>query len=314
MGRTSAAREIWLFFLYLGLGLASGFIWARSADLPRLPSWHLEMVTGQAAAPNQYRPLTPWLAEGLRQLLPGGDLYLAYVLLRSLVTGLALFFFDRYLRVWFRPGAAAAGALALAAILPFTYLRVIQESDPINLLIFVLAFHALATDQDQRLLPLILLGTLNRETTALLPAVYFLARLGQRPLRQVLPRSLLQTLCWIAVYGGLRLLYGPRDYYCPVIMWDRNTETYQPTLQVVLLYGVIWGAAVLGARPGPLVLRRALLLLPLYLVLHYIVAMCNETRLFLPYAPVLIPLAWWILFPESRCEERSASPPKRRRG
>jgi hypothetical protein len=313
MQHRPAAREIWLFLLYLGLGLASGFIWARSADLPRLPSWHLEMITGQAAAPNQYRPLTPWLAEIVRRLLPGGDIYLAYVLLRSLVTGLALFLFDRYLRVWFRPGAAAAGALALAAILPFTYLRVIQESDPINLLVFVLAFHALARDQDQRLLPLVFLGTLNRETTALLPAVYLLARVGTRPVKHVLSSTFLQVLCWGVVYGGLRLLYGQRDYYCPVIMWDRNMATVQPTLQLALLYGVIWVAAVVGARDGPVVLRRAMWLLPFYLGLHYVVAMCNETRLFLPYAPVLIPLAWWILFPESRREDRSEPTPRRRR-
>ncbi|MBN1458184.1 MAG: hypothetical protein JXA57_01520 [Armatimonadetes bacterium] len=312
MQQRPAAREIWLFLLYLGLGLASGFMWVRLADLPRLPDWHFEMISGQAEAPNQYRPLTPWLAEVIRRMLPGGNLYLAYLLLRSLVTGLSLFAFDRYLHVWFRPSAAAAGALALAAILPFTYMPVTQVSDPINLLVFILAFHALAVDRDRHLIPLILIGTLNRETTALLPAVYFLARLGQRPMRQILGNAFVQALCWVVVYGGLRLLYGHREYYCPVIMWEPNTATLQPTLQVFLLYGIIWIAAVVGARTGPVILRRAMWLLPFYLALHYVVAMCHETRLYLPYAPVLIPLTWWILFPESRRSEPSTPSPKRR--
>ena len=252
------------------------------------------------------------VSEGIRHLLPGGNLYLAYLLLRSLVTALSLFAFDRYLRVWFRPAAAAAGALALAAILPFTYMPVTQVSDPINLLGFILAFHALAVDRERYLIPLILIGTLNRETTALLPAVYFLARLGKRPARQVFGNAFVQALCWVLVYGGLRLLYGQREYYCDIIMWEPNTATLQPTLQVFLLYGIIWIAAVVGARTGPLMLRRAMWLLPFYLALHYVVAMCHETRLYLPYAPVLIPLAWWILFPESRLAEPSAPGPKRR--
>ena len=307
-----SARETWLVLLYLGLGVASGFMWLRLADIPGLPTWHLKMISGEAEAPNQYRPMMPWLAEGLRRLLPGGDLYLAYLILRSLVTGLCLLAFDRYLRVWFRPSAAAAGALALAAILPFTYMPVVQVSDPINLLVFILAFHALAVDRDKQLIPLILLGTLNRETTAMLPAVYFLARLGKKPTREVFTNTFLQALSWVVVYGGLRLLYGHRDYYCAVIMWKQNTASFHPTLQVLLLYGIIWIAAIVGARTGPLLLRRAIWLLPFYLALHYVVAMCHETRLYLPYAPVLIPLTWWVLFPEARLASDASPTPKRR--
>ncbi len=230
------------------------------------------------------------------------------MLLRALATGLALFFFDRYLRVWFRPGAAAAGALALAAVLPFTYLRVVQESDPINLLVFVLAFWAMAEDRDSTLLPLVAIGTLNREATALIPAVYLLARWGQRPARQVLGRAVALALAWGVVYLGLIALYGRRDYYCDVLMWELNVASWGPTVSVVLLFGVLWILAVSGARRAPVLLRRALWLLPPYLVLHYVVAMVNEVRLFLPYAPVIIPLSWWWLFPEGLKEPSAQSP------
>jgi len=311
MKRRLEASQMGLFLFYLGLGLASSLVWFRIADLARLPSWHLEMILGQAPAPNQYRPLTPWLAEWLRLVLPSQNVFTAYVLLRGISTGLGLYFFDRYMRVWFTRPAAAGGALALAAIIPFTYFRVVQESDPINLLVFILAFWAMAVERDVLLFPLVLLGTLNRETTALIPALYFVARIGRRPAREVGARTAGLAACWVAVYGGLRLLYGSRGYYCDVIMWGRNIASWQPTLQVLLLFGAMWVLAVIGARRAPTLLRRSLWLLPPYLALHYVVAMVNEVRLFLPYAPVIIPLSWLVLFPEGLRPEEPKRAPRR---
>lgn len=304
MRREWTWREAGLAAVYLGLGMASVLLWTRIADLQRLPSWHLDMIGGHAPAPNQYRPLTPWLAEGLRYLLPGESVYTAYLLLRGLITGLTLFFFDRYLRVWFSSAAAAGGALCLAAIMPFTYWRVVQESDPVNLLVFVLGFWALARERDLLLIPLVLVGTLNRETTAMLPAVYLLARWRERPAGEVAWRTAAIAGAWALAYGALRLGYGEREYYCAVVMWSDNVKTLGPTVLVLLLFGAMWGLAFVGAKTGPTMLRRSLWLVPPYIALHYVVALAWEVRLFLPLAPVIIPLSWLVLFPET---ERAAA-------
>ncbi|UCC67845.1 MAG: hypothetical protein JSV79_12130, partial [Armatimonadota bacterium] len=300
-------REIALGLVYLALGLTSAWVWSLLADVQSLPRWHMDMVLGSAPAPNQYRPLTPWLAEGVARGLvqlgasPAVALFYAYLLLRGVVTGLGLFFFDRYLRVWFSGAGAASGALCLAAILPFTYQRVVQESDPINLLVFVLAFWAIARERDLALIPLVAVGTLNRETTAMIPALYLLARWGQRPGRDTAWKTAAIGGAWLAVYGALRLGYGSRDYYCDVLMWSQNWSSWVPTVQVLLVFGALWVLAFLGARHGgPTMLRRALWLVPPYVALHYVVAMADEVRLFLPLAPVLIPLSWCVLFPEAR--------------
>ena len=310
MKRAPNTRQVGLFLVYIGLGLCSGAIWMNIANLAVLPSWHVDMITGRAPCPNQYRPLTPWLAEWLRLLLPGQNLFLSYMLIRGLATGAALIVFDRYMRAWFAPAAAAAGALALAAIIPFTYYRVVQESDPINLLVVTAAFWALSRGRDLVLIPLVLVGTLNRETTAMIPAVYLLARWRERPAREVAWRTGLLCAAWAVVYLGLVDIYGRREYYCEAIMWPKNVASAFPTIQVVLVYGAIWVLAVLGARHAPTMLRRALWLLPPYIALHYVVAMVNEVRLFLPLAPILIPLSWWVLFPEARL---GSQPPRKAR-
>lgn len=310
MNAPSKIRDLALFLLYLGFGVASAIVWMRIAALGSLGGWHADMIGSIAPAPNQYRPLAPWIAEAIRLVLPGDDLVTAYVVLRGVVTGITFYFFDRYLRTWFSPAVAAGGTFALAAVLPFTYLAVVQESDPINLLVFTLAFWAMVRGRELYLVPLLLIGTLNRESTAMLAAVYFLGNLGVRPLREVIARSALFTACWGLVYGGLRLFYGYRAYYCEVVMWDHNVASPGPTLQVLLLFGVIWILGIAGARSGPLLLRRALLLLPFYLALHYVIALVHEVRLFLPWAPVVIPLAWFALYPHEAVlhpeEERRA--------
>ena len=307
MRLSGKSEQAGLALLYLGLGLAGAFVWSRIADLPRLPSWHMEMIYGTAPAPNQYRPLTPWIAELLCRVLPGHNLHTSYLLLRGLVTGVTLLLFDRYLRTWFRPGASAAGALCLGAIIPFTYLRVVQESDPISLLVFVFAFWALARERDGYLFPLVLVGTLNRETTAMIPALYALARWGTAPVRQIIWRTIALALSWAAVYAMLLLIYGRRPYYCDVVMVWQNLGSWVPTACLLLLFGVMWVLPFLGPRSGPTILRRALWLLLPYVALHYVVARVVEVRLFLVFAPVVIPLSWWRLFPAERSPTKEST-------
>ena len=287
-----------LLLLYLGLGLASGLIWLRLANLSALPSWHLEMVSGTAPAPNQYRPLTPWLAEALARAM-GGNMVTAYFTLRAVTTGVTLFLFDRYLRAWFAPAAAAGGALCLAATIPFTYFAVVQESDPLNLLAFVLAYWALAQGRDLWLIPLTLVGTLNREAVAMIPAVYLLARWGQERPGRLAWRTVAMGGAWALAYGGMLAAYGGRAYYCNVVMLGLNLSSWIPTVHVILMFGALWGLAFAGQKQGPVMLRRALWLAPPYVALHYVVAMAREVRVLLPLAPVLIPLSWWALFPEA---------------
>jgi len=292
----------WVAFLllYLGLGATIALVWTRITDFRTLPSWHMDMLGGTAPAPNQYRPLTPYLAEAIRTVLPDQSVYTAYLILRGAVTGVALFVFDRYLRTWFTGSAAAAGAFCLAAVIPFTFFRVVQESDPTNLLVFVLAFWALALGRDLLLIPLVLLGTLNRETVAMIPALYLTIRWGREQPRQLAWRTLALGASWAAVYGGLLLHYGRRGYYCDVVMLPQNLASLSPTVLLFLMFGGVWVFACMARRTAPEMLRRALWLVPPFLVLHYVIAMVNEVRLFLPLAPILIPLAWWVLFPNDR--------------
>jgi len=321
-------EEIGLILLYLGLGFVSALVWVRlvteglhfyQALLPEaqgrfefLNQWHQKMISGRAPAPNQYRILTPWLVENLvLRLSPRADIYGAYMAVRAAFVGLTLICFDRYLRTWFSPGAAAGGTLCLAAIIPFTYYAHFQESDPLNLLFTVLAFLLIVRRRDPWLIPVVILASLNRETAILIPAVYLLARWGEAPAEKVVSNATLLAGCWAAVFVGLRVLYGTRPGYTPLIQWPGNVASGMPTLFAVVLFGVLWVLPWLAPKDAPPLLRRSLWLVPPFVLIHYLVAVVEEVRLFLPLAPIVIPLSWWVLFPDAR--QRPAAPPARAR-
>jgi len=302
-------REVWLALLYLGLGVASALLWVRimtyepllPGQPPRLFTWHEEMISGNASAPNQYRILTPWLADLILPLMPNESLIGAYFVIRALCIGLSLFLFDRYMRTWFSLGAAAAGALCLSAVIPFGYYLVVQESDPLNLLVFVAAFLALTRRKDMWLAPLVLVGTLNRETPAMLPAAYLLARWGEEPPRRAVGRTALLAACWVVAYGWLLGHYQLKSSYTDWVMLRANLGTWRPTVFAFLTFGVVWLLPVLALKHDPpKLLRRCVWLVPPFVALHYVIAVVQEVRLFLPLAPIVLPLSWWVLFPEAR--------------
>lgn len=312
--RSPEARErMILLMLYGLLGLAVTYIWLRLPNMDHLPGWHAKMIGGTAAAPNQYRMLTPWIIEALCSAF-SVPLQRAYFIERALVTGATLFVFDRYLRTWFSAAASLAGTALLAAAIGFTSLQFgVQEADPINLMVVVLAFLAIARGKDWWLVPLMVLGTLNRETIAMIPAVYLLARWGSLPRKNVVSFTLVLGVLWLVTYGGLRLWFGHRDYYCDVFQLEWNlTATalhpWTPMQSVLMVFGGLWFLPIEGRKFAPPLIRRGLWLVPPFLLLHLVVARVDEARLFLPLATILVPLSLWALLPLERNGRLSDGP------
>src|SRR5207245_2713127 len=133
---------------------------------------------------------------------------------RWIVTSSSLYVFYCYLRGWFRPLVAVLGTFMLAAVIPLTYVYyMMQVTDPLNMLVFFLAFWAMRDGRDALLVPLVGIGMLNRETPLLIPAFYLAARWGRR-WKEWLPLLTATTALAVAVYLGLRLAYGPIPACC----------------------------------------------------------------------------------------------------
>lgn len=279
---------------------------------------HEQIVRGDAPSPYRYRVAIPYTVEriaqltshltGLRPRIVTAALYEGQLFL-SLAVGLVLFWF--YLRRWLSDEVALGGCLYLSSLIGFTFMYVLLQ--PWGWWELPIFTGGLWLAQDKRrfaLAALIVVGTLVRETVALLVPLYLLTRWRTDSVRSTIGWTALFGALAVGVFASLRLALG----WAPHVGAEldnpltyrliHNVTTLMPVATLILFYNVLWYFAV-RTHPGqPDALRRCLWYVPLFLAVHAVAAHMNESRYYLSIAPVIVPLALIRLFPDSRIDRR----------
>jgi hypothetical protein len=289
------------------LGIGNGMLHWQSVDR----SWreyqfdeHLSVIAGTFYSPDQYRILTYALAEALVRL--GLPVHSAHEVWRVIFTGASLFVFYRFARGWFPPTHALLGMFMLAAAIPLTYIYyMMQVTDPLNMLVFFLAFWAMRERRDRWLVPLVGIGMLNRESPLLIPLFYAAVRWG-RPWRQWVPLLVVTAVLAVGIYTGLRVAYGPKPACCSTDPLEHLAVNFTDWRAYVDALGVLnialWGGW-LGWRHRPEFLRRTSLVLPLFVLPYLMYGTVREARYYLPILAVLIPMSVFYLVEATREDE-----------
>ena len=302
----------WPFFVLLYAGLVAAHLidlhmYVRgSPDFARWHPWHDDIVHGRGFYPDQYRPLTYWLAELVYRAWlhvhwphPVTTFEYSHLLVRFLFLLPSFFLLHLYLRRWFRSSACAAGVIFIAAVLPLAIIRSsICVTDPLNFLVFVIGFWLIRDGRDGWLPPLVFVGMFNREVAALLFITHVFVNWG-RPWREWLPTSAAILAAAAAAYFGIRAFYGPRRNWAPTSpahYFATNFLDWRTWEMVILFVGawIFW--AFCGLKSKPLFLRRCLLMLPLFFLAHAMSGYIREVRYWLPIFPVILPLAMWSIW------------------
>jgi len=250
---------------------------------------HEQAIQGTVRPPLRYRPLSFWMTElacrvtGVPYLFT--DFYLRMIFLFFCAVAL-----DGYLRRWLDLPTAALGVVVLFALMPTVYWRGYHKLyDFTNLLVFIAGYWLIRQRRDWWLVPLLVVGMFNRETTVMLVVVYFFVRWGQLPRRTLLVRTAgLGALC-MGIYVGLRLAYGYESWYRWYELLE-NPFDPQTYLYPLLFFNAFWVLAFLGWKGKPRFLRRAMLMTPFFFAIHFVVGYVREVRLFLPLLPLFLPL------------------------
>ncbi|MGI5817735.1 MAG: hypothetical protein ACOX9R_06500 [Armatimonadota bacterium] len=303
------------------LAVVAAVGWSNTLAGFRVIGWHQNMMNGVAPAPDQYRVLTPMLAEALltatepatvEDALKG--LQRAYITVHLLAFTVAGFFFLAFCRHWLPlPHSLLCVALLLGVAAVANLLGQIQVTDPMHLMFVTIGLWAIRRRMLWVLLAATIVGAVNRESILVLMGYYVLMD-WHRSKRSVLLIAALLTVAWGATYGGLRLGYGMRAYSVDVVMLEYNLESVWRWAPPLLLLGPLMLAALqreVGDWPGSL--RRATLVIPPYLLLHLTIARVEEVRLFLPLLPILIPLAVLGVAQHDAAAGQEDAPPKRGR-
>jgi hypothetical protein len=281
------------------LGVGNGMLHWQAVDRTWLDYQvddHTRVIAGTFASPDQYRILAYLLAETLVRL--GLPIHSAHEVWRVIFTSTSLYVFYRYLRGWFTPLVAVLGTFMLAAAIPLTYVYyMMQVTDPLNMLVFFLAFWVMREGKDPWLIPLVGVGMLNRESPVLIP-VFYLAVRWRRPWQTWLPVLVASSALAVMVYFGLRLDYGPRPPCCstdPIEHLLVNFTDWRAYLDSISVLNIAVWAGWLGWRRRPEFLRRLALIVPLFLLPYLMFGTVREARYYLPVLAILIPMALFYL-------------------
>ncbi len=289
--------------LYLGLALMLVALHAWSVDLgpnaPKRAHRHALILQGEGKAPWAYRVLSPAVTEvAIQALSPVFErhiaLPMAYMAWRLLWTSCLLLLFHGLLRTWLDPPGALAGTLLLAALQPASYLFYWYQPDSTpDLVLWTAAALLTLRGRGWWLVPLVLIGGLNRESAVFTVLIHLALGWGREPLRALLLRAITIAAVWATVFMGLRLGLGPHPWsggFPGLLLANLSHPSW--LAWATLSLGALWVLPWLSWRDQPQELRRlALALMLLYLPLQLVFGRIREVRLLLPLALFLVPMA-----------------------
>lgn len=237
----------------------------------------------------------------------------AYILQRWLFIFLTLVCFHFYLRKWFSASVSFAGVLFLAAILPLANQNDLQESAPLLLLTFLAGLWAIRDNNIAALAIVFLVGGLNNETMLALPFVYLLCNYKSNKINDLvilIRNTALISLPLILPIGLVRYINRDRPALVPLWQLPDNINgiwhqlahldllhLYDASfLYVFFIFGFFWIYAFLRFKEQPLFLRRASLMVPIFVLVHLVVGFMTEVRLMLPLSGIIIPMALGFIF------------------
>ena len=264
---------------------------------------------------DQSRVLQFWIPELLVKMLEV-SVPDAYMLQRWIFVFLAFCCFHLYLREWFDRIGAFSGVVFLAAMMPLSYYNHLQESAPLLMLLFILILWAIRERRTGAYMILLFVGAMANETVLILPAVYFAWNLRKPAVVHamgVFGRTLLTCLPAFAITVMIRYVtrdaggYSGDTYFLPlnlegigralisspVLYWQT------PYLGIFLIYGVFWGFAFWRFSRKPPFLRRASLIIPIFIAIHLVTGRIEEIRQMIPLSFLIVPMAMCTLMDES---------------
>lgn len=281
-----------------------------------LLSNHNELMAFQYYNNEQSRILQFLVPEALHKIFDF-SIITSYAISRLVFVFLAFVVFHYYLRKWFNPIASFAGVMILSAAMPVTFLiHDLQESAPLLMLMFILGLWAIREEKDA-LFSLFLLigGGLTNESMLVLPLGYFLVRARSWNIKHLFftgLRTILVALPAFMAQGALRYITRFQQHLGGAFHWPKNIEgiwaeltfPYQAIfngtyIYPFLVFSIFWLLAIIGLFKSPRFIRRVFWITPFFLAANLVTGKFMESRQMIPLGFIIIPLALFILVPES---------------
>jgi hypothetical protein len=291
--------------VYVCVAVALGFVDHRIR--PERTRHHVvseyvpSVIAGTSGAPAKYRILMPYTLDRVTRAT-SADPYIVFLLAEFTTITASLFAVHAFIRRWYSTGASLAGTIALAALLPLTFVNTWAHPDSFpELTIFALGSLAVAARRDLLLAAILAVGMFNRETTGFLVLLWAVHRLAEdRSAKTLTTLALLVGLAG-GIYLGLRWARGFEQY--GMWMLPENLRMlrllppgFDPYTRIagyfwLVLLGVPGWLAVRGSLyPGsPRFFRSTLPVAGSLILVAWTLAAIIEARVLIPVLPLLLP-------------------------
>lgn len=288
----------------------------------------LQVIHGESGTPWQYRLFTEGMVYGLVRLFeqcgvtrPIGTAFILFRLVQCLLT------FSLAVAYYRKLGLTLIEGLLGVSLLVWGMCHGLYDTDMTfntytDMSLFLIAGLLILYEKPLWIIPLMVIAPFNRETSGCIPVMQLFSSVVFSPTFKLPPRRILEIvvvslLLWLAIVGGLRLVYGVREYIVPTA----GKEPILPLLMFNLTWWRTWVFlfATLGLLPvmalvswkaWPVPLQRFFwAVVPVWFPVHFALAHAPETRLFLvPQVLIFIPGALLGLryFRETNSEKMAA--------
>jgi hypothetical protein len=261
------------------------------------------VVDGSLPGPYAYRFLVPRIIWVLHIAVPSAsELTIDFVSKLLILWAIQILFFHYAGRYLDFPGALGA-VLWLDVLTGFSLAYVqgpstAETMDLFNLLVCLLFLLWVEKGTLLKLGVLVGLGILNRETPLLLlPLILILDVWNKRGLT----RTTVLGIIGVTTYMVVRMLITPAaggwvtteglPYNLPGADSATTERALVGFIHVVILIGPLLGLASMRFKEKPILLRSAILVAPIFILVHYVVGTAIESRLWFPLYIFLIPPA-----------------------
>jgi tetratricopeptide (TPR) repeat protein len=108
------------------------------------------------------------------------------------------------------------------------------------------------------------------------------------------------------VYIGLRKYFGVIEYYSDAYYLGFNLTDTHVWLYMALMFNIFLVFAWKNYTSKPKFLKRAVLMAPFFIIIHFTMTIMREARLWLPVFPIFLAMGLFSLFPEDVIVEKKA--------
>jgi hypothetical protein len=305
-------RKRWLFVICLLLGFSlllanfHGYAVNLGEHIDDRTLRHQRIINSTGDSPWAYRILTPYMVEwlepvfrnlsGLRHEIARENVY---VFFRWLYVFPALVGFHYLMERWLLPSWALTATMLFIALHGPSYVHYwYQPASPLDLCLWIWAVIATLRGKYIWLFPMVLIGTLNRETACFIVAIHFFLRLGEEPLPKLLARCTALGLVWLALFLGLREGIEVEGWApgAGVGKLLKDNLTNPQWLFYTLSFLGFWAILPFTRiRSMPKEMKRLLMAMVPYVLLVVFFGRIREVRLLLPLCIPLVPAAMLIM-------------------